>query len=250
MMKKDTGRVRDQLSQRLLALYHMVDENTRFCDVGCDHGYLSIALVQDGICPKALAMDLRPGPLQRAKMHIESVGLEEKIETRLSDGIAKLKEDEADTVLISGMGGGVIYHILADEEEKAKSIKSLILAPQSQLVLVREYLRDAGYELVSEDMVLEDGKYYPMMKVSYKGKEAKESWELFGGEEVQEAAMMFGPCLLKQKHPVLKQYLLYRKRVVTSIKEQLPETVSSERREEVEKELHLLELAMSMWEGK
>ncbi|MBQ5430939.1 MAG: SAM-dependent methyltransferase [Lachnospiraceae bacterium] len=250
MMKKDTGRVRDQLSQRLLALYHMVDENTRFCDVGCDHGYLSIALVQDQVCPSALAMDLRPGPLERAKEHIAQAGLEGNITTRLSDGIEKLSAEEADTVLISGMGGGVIHHILTADEEKTKGIPHLILGPQSQLELVRSYLKEAGYELFSENMVEEDGKYYPIMKVSYRGEHAKDSWEVEGGEDMQKAALMFGPMLLSQQHPVLKEYLLYRQRVVSSIRSQLPKDAAGARKEEVERELSLLGMALSMYEGK
>ncbi len=250
MQSSKTNRVRDQLSQRLLALYHMVDKDTRFCDVGCDHGYLSIALVQDEICPEALAMDLRPGPLERAREHIAQAGLEDKIQTRLSDGIVKLEEEEADTVLISGMGGGVICHILSADEKKTKSIPSLILGPQSQLEMVRSYLMEGGYELISENMVEEDGKYYPMLKVSYRGESAIASWQIPGREDLQKAALMFGPGLLKQRHPVLRAYLLYRKRVVSSILDQLPADAAGERREEVQSELALLQQALSMYEGK
>ena len=87
-------------------------KGSRLADIGTDHGYIPIALVQEGRIPSALAMDVGKGPLSRAREHIHSQGLDTYIETRLSDGLTELHEGEADTVLIAGMGGMLMKRIL------------------------------------------------------------------------------------------------------------------------------------------
>lgn len=101
-----------QLSKRMSALASLVTEGSRLADIGTDHGYIPIALVQKGRIPSALAMDVGKGPLSRAREHIHSQGLDTYIETRLSDGLTELHEGEADTVLIAGMGGMLMKRIL------------------------------------------------------------------------------------------------------------------------------------------
>lgn len=154
------------LSARMQALVRMVSAGNRVCDVGCDHGFVSIYLVQRGISPRVLAMDVRQGPLSRAQEHIRQQGLEAYIETRLSDGVSALEAGEADTVICAGMGGRLMQRILEEGREKLEAVGELILQPQSDIPAFRAYLRQAGYVLLAEDMVYEDGKYYPMMKVT------------------------------------------------------------------------------------
>ena len=101
-----------KLSKRLERIASFVQPGSRVADIGTDHGYVPIWLVQKGVCPSALAMDVRKGPLERAEEHVEEVGLSGKIELRLSDGLAKLKAGEADTVGIAGMGGK--YYIVIE----------------------------------------------------------------------------------------------------------------------------------------
>ena len=179
-----------RLSKRMEALAHLVTPGSRLCDVGCDHGYLPIYLVQQ-IIPSAIAMDIGEGPLSAAKTHIAEVGLEDKIQTRRSDGLAAASAEEIDTILIAGMGGGIVIHILTEGRRVAQSVKDLILQPQSELKEVRRFLCNEGYEIVDEDMVLEDGKYYPMMKVRYvpETKDRRQS--------VAEHDFLFGPMLLQ-----------------------------------------------------
>ena len=105
------------LDQRLLTVARLVRQGAYLADIGTDHGYVPIWLVQKGVCPSALAMDVRKGPLERAEEHVEEVGLSGKIELRLSDGLAKLKAGEADTVVIAGMGGPLMERILTDGAE-------------------------------------------------------------------------------------------------------------------------------------
>lgn len=212
------------LSARMKALTEMVSSGNRVCDVGCDHGFVSVYLVQQGISPRVLAMDVRQGPLSRAQEHIRQQGLEAYIETRLSDGLTAMEAGEADTLICAGMGGKLMQRILAEGREKAQAMRELILQPQSELPAFRAFLRLEGYVTVAENMIYEEGKYYPMMKVvpgegrpgalngcraeGLLGQEAFECGrvETCGGQELLEDC--FGRLLLEQRHPVLKQYLL------------------------------------------
>ena len=186
-----------QLSKRMSALASLVTEGSRLADIGTDHGYIPIALVQKGRIPSALAMDVGKGPLSRAREHIHSQGLDTYIETRLSDGLTELHEGEADTVLIAGMGGMLMKRILEGGGHCLSSVGELILQPQSEIHLVRKFLAEHGYQITDEDIVLEDGKYYPILRAVPGEKENLKAEELF-----------YGPRLLEKENPVLREYLL------------------------------------------
>ena len=203
------------LSKRLKALANMVTDGNRLADIGTDHGYIPIYLCQTGKIPSALAMDIGKGPLQQAQTHIAEHGLSEQIKTRLSDGMAALQFGEADTILIAGMGGGLVMKILSEGAEKLTGKEELILQPQSEIALVREFLRVRNFQILNEDMILEDGKYYPMMKVSQQ--KAAEQTKILP----QEVADAFGPVLLQKRHPVLKEWLERELRTTNSVIEQL-----------------------------
>ena len=133
----------------------LVTQGYTLADVGTDHGYIPIYLLQQKKIPAAIAMDINEGPLERAKEHIALYGLQAYIQTRLSDGVAALKPGEVEAVLIAGMGGGLVMHILKDGEKVCQSAKELILQPQSEIERVREFLREKGYTILAEDMVYE-----------------------------------------------------------------------------------------------
>lgn len=192
------------LSRRLRMLADMVTPGNRVADVGCDHAFLSIYLVQAGICPRALAMDVRSGPLAAAREHVAECGLGSYIDLRLSDGLAACGPGEADTVVCAGMGGRLMERILTQGMDRAREMKEVILQPQSELPRFRAFLREAGFAVVEEDAVFEEGKYYFAMKAVYRGGEA------LGGRPGQRLYDLYGKGLLVQRHPVLMQYLLQR----------------------------------------
>ena len=103
-----------ELSKRLKTVAAAVTPGHRVADVGTDHGYIPIYLVERGLCPAACAMDVNRGPLARAEEHIRQEGLSDRIGVRLSDGLEKLSPEETDTVVISGMGGELICRILRE----------------------------------------------------------------------------------------------------------------------------------------
>lgn len=199
-----------QLSKRLLAVSEMVTSNSRLADIGTDHGYIPIYLIENKRIPRAIAMDVNKGPLNRAKENIELHGLGEYIETRLSDGAAALHSGEADAVVIAGMGGGLVIKILTEGSEVLESVKELILQPQSELAFVRRHLQDNHYAVIEENMVLDDGKYYPMMKVIH----GKMDYE-------REIDFKYGKLLLEQKNEYLKSFLDKEERTYEKVLETL-----------------------------
>ncbi len=217
------------------ALAALVSDGRILADVGCDHGYLPIYLVQQGRIPSAIAMDVRSGPLDRAREHITSYGLNDRISTRLSDGLQGLASGEAESILIAGMGGDTILHILTQGEERAKEAAELILQPQSEVARVREYLLSQGYVFLAEDMVEEDGKFYPMMKVCWKGNGAV-TWT--------EAQLAYGKLLIEQAHPVLISYLQYdrsvQKKILSGLMTAEKTEKLTERKQQVEHRLQLI----------
>ena len=116
-----------QLSQRISSVASMVTAGNCLADVGTDHGYVPIYLYERKIIPRAIAMDVNKGPLERASLHIAESGMKGVIETRLSDGLAALKAGEADSIVIAGMGGPLMIRILSAYPEVTASAKELIL---------------------------------------------------------------------------------------------------------------------------
>lgn len=215
-----------QLSERLSAVSSMITEGNRLADVGTDHAYIPIALCLQKKIPAAFAMDIGKGPLQSAQAHICRYGLEDRIITRLSDGVTGLAPGEADSVVIAGMGGALVQKILSEGAETLQSVQELILQPQSEVADVRRYLWENGYQITEEKMVLEDGKYYPMMRAVHGSMEA---WE--------DIEWKYGRFLLLEKHPVLAEFLEKESRMLRKVENSL-QMVSAkkaaERRIEIE----------------
>ncbi len=200
-----------ELSIRLKTIADMVTEGSRVADVGCDHGFVSVYLCKYKKVSKVYAMDVRPGPLESARKNIEAYQCSKYIETRLSDGLTALMPGEADALVCAGMGGSLMVKILSDGFDKIFKMKELILQPQSELRFFREYLRTHGIKIIQENMVEEEGKFYPIIKAipsQYKV-ELYDSIEESGffGEAEQRIADSFGPLLLRERNPVLRDYL-------------------------------------------
>ena len=238
------------LSERLKSLADMVSIGKRVVDVGCDHGFLSIYLVQHGISPGVLAMDVRKGPLSGAQEHIAEYKMDNYIETRLSDGLSKYKTGEAQSLVCAGMGGRLMMKILTESREKAKTLEELILQPQSELPAFRRFLKEEGYLTLEENILCEEGKFYFLFKVRFAPEEVKQTEEDFGQERLYEK---YGKLLLQEKHPVLKQYLEIMQRKAMQIEGQIADSMKkgdagrAERRlQEVRQELADVNEALAM----
>lgn len=201
------------LSERLRAVASMVTQGSRVCDVGCDHGFVSIWLVERRVSPHVLAMDVREGPLGAAGKHVSERGLEAFIETRLSDGLHKYEIGEADSLVCAGMGGRLMMRILGEEKRKTDSFRELILQPQSELESFRVWLREHGYRIVEEKLVEEEGKFYPMMRAV--------AGEAEQGDIRTKLADRYGGYLLQQGDSTLQAFLRREERIYTEILERL-----------------------------
>lgn len=230
------------LSDRMSAVASFVTAGNRVCDVGCDHAWIPIYLVQQGISPGALAMDLREGPLKQARKHIAAyITEQQKIETRLSDGLEACQAGEADCLICAGMGGRLLMRILEKDREKAASFREFVFAPQSEIQQFRAWLRERGYLITDENMIEEDAKFYPVMRAvpeaapegqDIRDKERKRGkqgnsgesitlWQSMGAAWRQQMEDRYGPILLQKKHPVLYRYLEREKRICEEVLAQI-----------------------------
>ena len=192
-----------RISDRLRIVAHMCDKGAVVADIGTDHGYLPIYLVQEGIAPSAIAMDLRKGPLDKAKKHIRDNCLEDRIQTRLSDGLEKLSKNEADIITICGMGGRLIADIVTKGKDVITQNTILVVSPQSEVGEFRHFLVSQGFEIEDEQMLKEDGKYYFIIKCR-KSEESVCS-------EFSETQYQYGWKLLDSKDKTLYEYLIKEK---------------------------------------
>lgn len=223
-------------------------------EIGCDHAYITMEIVRRGYAKAGIAMDVKEGPLRRAAKNIEiefNLAGEKrvadcltdsphsgKIDTRLSNGLMKLKEGEADLLVIAGMGGGLICRILEEGKQVSDLVPVWILQPQTECYELRKYLLGRNQLIVKEDMVLEDGKFYPMFRVVHKENRAYygKISEITKKEEIK---LKYGPLLLKEKHPCLLKYLLWKENANRELFRLLQHENSpkaAERRRELESE--------------
>lgn len=210
------------------------------CDVGCDHGYLAISLVESGVCPRAIAMDLRKDPLERARQNIADAHLSDKIETRLSDGVSELRAGEADTVLIAGLGGRTMIAILTRGADVLRSVSELVLQPQSEIYEVRKFLTSHGYMISDEEICEDDGKYYVALKVLLRGAQPLSTDNTFAPQPLTERELRYGQVLLLKRSPVFLSYLEHELDAQKSILRALPET-QAERWREIQSTIAMLE---------
>lgn len=228
-----------ELSKRLYAVAGLVTEGASVADIGTDHGYIPIWLVQNKAVSKVIALDVNEGPLLRARNHIAEYGLTDRIETRLSDGLKNVGTGEADTIIAAGMGGGLIIRILEEGKAAADTCTSFILQPQSEIGKVRRYINGHGMRITEENMIEEDGKYYPMMKAVHGEPEHYEEWEY-----------LYGKRLLEQRSGVLYTYLLREIKIRETILERLQRKnteKAAERMAELETEIEYAQRALSCY---
>ena len=215
------------MSARLEAIVELAEEGDTVCDVGCDHAHVPIRLIQTGSYRHAIGMDVIDGPLGKAAGNLALYGVEDKVELRLSDGLDACIPGQADTLVITGMGGTLMEEILLRNPDTAKSFSVLVLGPQSDPEKVRAALRRLDFVIAKERLIFEDGKYYPVLRAEA-GRSADQAeyaeWKKDMMEKrgispsvMQEAEDMFGPVLLKDRDPILFEFLTRRTAVLHKI---------------------------------
>lgn len=153
------------ISKRLLCCASMVQSGSRVADIGTDHGYLGIYLLQSGAARHVIACDLRKDPLENARRNAKLFGVDGEMELRLSDGLEKILPDEVDTVVMAGMGGDLIQKILSQCPWRKREGLQFILQPQSAGNALRRWLCEDGFEIQREEPVQDGHFLYTVMDI-------------------------------------------------------------------------------------
>ncbi|MBE6793552.1 MAG: SAM-dependent methyltransferase [Ruminococcaceae bacterium] len=159
------------LNNRLQLCAEMVRKGSRIADIGTDHAYLPVWLVRAGFVSFALACDIKAEPLKAGRLTISKYHAEDKVETRLCDGLRDVRPQEVDDIVIAGMGGETIVHILSEASWLKDKSKRLVLQPMSKHELVIAYLYEQGFELTEHRCTVADGKIYTAFSAQYTGAE-------------------------------------------------------------------------------
>lgn len=192
-----------RLSPRMQALADLTESGGTVADIGTDHAYLPIYLVESGRVERAIAMDINEGPLQRAKEHIREAGLTSYIDVRQSDGLAALSPGEVSQIVIAGMGGTLMLRILKQGRAVIEKLSVMLLQPQSGLAEVRDYLtHHTDFRITAEDMQKDAGKYYTIIRC-----EKSEAGKTNRRQLLSPIEREYGPLLIQNHHPVLREYL-------------------------------------------
>ncbi len=183
------------ISHRLLSCAGFIPRGSRVADIGCDHGYLSIYLLKEGIAQSVIASDIHQGPLESAKRNAQRFGVKEKIAFYLSDGAKKIPRD-FDVLVCAGMGADTMISILEAAPWLCSEPYTLVLQCQSKGPMLREYLYRQGW-CIEEETALQDGKFlYTVMKVTWQGKATL----------LSPGQCWFSPALARNQSPEAAQY--------------------------------------------
>ena len=186
-----------KINDRLLTAVPFVRRGKRFADIGTDHAYLPIYLIDSGVITNAIAADINEGPLEKAQENICKYDLQDNIHTVLCDGLSKIEPDSVDDIAIFGMGGELIIKII-DEASWVKDVdKRLILQPMTHPEKLREYLAQNGFVILGETLSLDRGKIYQTICAQYDG--YKRDFDCF--------SYAFGEYILKNKSDLLIELL-------------------------------------------
>lgn len=234
-----------ELSKRLQAVADLVTAGYMTADIGTDHAYIPIYLIENGRIPGAVAADVNRGPLERARFNVTENGMNDRIDLRISDGFSAIYPGEVRSAVIAGMGGALMVRILTEGAETVKMLDECILQPQSEIEKVRTFLLQEGFLFLDEVMVEEDGKYYTAMKtVPGNGTAGKETagWN--------EPELRYGRLLLEKRDPVLRSFLERELRLKREILDSLEKKKSdriAQRRAQLKQEIEYAEKGMEYY---
>lgn len=184
------------LSPRLQIIADSIHDFETVADIGSDHAFLPIYLVQNELVKKAVATDINKGPTEISRDRIKAHGVEAKVSVRQGNGLSVIKPGEAEVVVIAGMGGILISDILDKNPKVAKSAKLLILQPMRDSDKVRKWILEHGFDIIDEELVKDNGKIYEVI------------WSGQGGKtENTRDLLLIGDKVIKKKHPLLAEFI-------------------------------------------
>lgn len=234
-----------ELSKRLQAVADLVTAGYRTADIGTDHAYIPIYLIENGRIQGAVAADVNRGPLERARFNVTENGMNERIDLRISDGFSAIRPGEVRSAVIAGMGGALMVRILTEGAETVNMLDECILQPQSEIEKVRTFLLQEGFLFLDEVMVEEDGKYYTAMKtVPGNGTAGK------GTVGWNEPELRYGKLLLEKRDPVLRRFLerelRLKKEILGSLEKKESDRIA-QRKTQLKQEIEYVEKGMEYY---
>ncbi|PXW91637.1 tRNA (adenine22-N1)-methyltransferase [Streptohalobacillus salinus] len=179
-----------KLSHRLKTAANYIQSGAFFADIGSDHAYLPIYVCQIDQTARAIAGELNEGPKQAAQSHVSGYQLTDRIDVRKGDGLSVIREEAIDTVVICGMGGGLIRSILENGEGKLSSVKRLVLQPNMDSHYLRAWLDDQYFHITAEEILEEDGHIYEVIIADKKTTH----------QQMTDKQCYFGPLLMQEKN--------------------------------------------------
>lgn len=188
-----------ELSKRLKFIADKIDKCSCVADIGTDHGYIPIYAVKNNLCKSAIATDINIEPVKKAKLNVKYEKLGDLVHVRHGAGLKPIVLGEAEVLIIAGMGGNLMCDILKADIEKVKKFNYIILQPAQNPEVLREYLYNNKYEIIEEDLCLDDGIIYELLKVRYDEKSFNCDFDKINYE--------ISPYILKRKNPLMKDYL-------------------------------------------
>lgn len=199
--------MRNELTPRLYEVSQKIGNTDVLCDVGCDHAYLPIYLINNNRINKAYACDVREGPLEIAKKNIHKNNLDDKIFTVLSDGLDKVRDKEISCISICGMGGNLISRILSDNIECAKRADKIILQPMTEIEVLRKFLYENGFVIYDESLAKEDRRYYNIICAKKGIEEESDVFDFYFGKKLFENPSFLLKEYIQKNHAVFSNVL-------------------------------------------
>jgi len=201
------------LKGRLKLIYDMIPPCDILSDIGTDHALVPAFALLNGRCKKAIACDIKPGPLERADMTRRKYMLMNSMELRMGSGLEPVREEEADVIVMAGMGGVLITQLILESINIAKKANCILLQPMTNRELIRPFLWENGFEIIDEGLACEGGKIYLVISARYTGKRKVNE------NRIRE---LIGDILIKKKDPLLKdwvkEHIRKQKKAVSGLK--------------------------------
>ncbi|MGT2930532.1 tRNA (adenine(22)-N(1))-methyltransferase [Streptococcus dentasini] len=224
------------ISQRLRDVSDFIPQGSILLDVGSDHAYLPLYLLEQGRISSAIAGEVAQGPYQSALNNAQGSAYADKIDVRLADGLAAFDDSDAvDVIAICGMGGRLIADILAAGREKLDNVKRLVLQPNNCEDDLRYWLSQHSFTIFAEKIMTENHKYYEIIVAGH------------GRQQLQPQELRFGPCLLQEGAAVFKERWQNELQKLEKALEQIPETNQPDRRD-IQQKIEAIKEAIS-YEG-
>ncbi|MEG0875492.1 MAG: class I SAM-dependent methyltransferase [Clostridiales bacterium] len=219
-----------KLAKRLTTVASLIPPHAGVGDIGADRGELSYYLLENSIIDNIILSDISMNALNRAEALFKDTPYFSKVDFRLGSGLTVLEPHEVEYVVLAGMGGQSIVNIFEECPKIAASLKGMIVQAMGNTKAVRRYLASHNFAITAEEMILEDGHYYTIIKAE-RGKMELSETEIYGG-----------PLLIKESHPIFKEYLkeqmLYRQNLLAEL---VAKNKAKHRQEVIKTEIEFIE---------